>query len=70
GHSTFSEAASTFLGHIMPANATKYEAMSQEAAMSRFISGIHTKLDCDKGIDVGRSVGNFAVQRAIMDGAE
>jgi len=70
GHSTFSECAATVLGHILPANATRYEAMSQEAGMSRFISGIHTKLDCDKGIEVGRSVGNFAVQRAISDGAE
>lgn len=70
GHSTFSESAATILSHILPANATKYEAMSEEAAMSRFISGIHTKLDCDKGLEVGKNVGNFAVQRATQDGAE
>ncbi|MEO8413763.1 MAG: PA-phosphatase [Ginsengibacter sp.] len=70
GHSTFSESAATILSHIIPGHASKYEAMSNEAAMSRFISGIHTKLDCDKGLEVGRNVGNYAVQRAMTDGAE
>lgn len=70
GHSTFSESAATILSHIVPANATKYEAMSHEAASSRFISGIHTRLDCDKGLEVGKNVGQYAVQRAITDGAE
>jgi len=70
GHSTFSESAATILDHIIPANTAKYEAMSAEAAKSRFISGIHTKLDCDKGLEVGKNVGSFAVQRAMTDGAE
>jgi hypothetical protein len=70
GHSTFSEAASTILGHIIPANASKYEAMSAEAAQSRFIAGIHTKMDCDSGMVAGKSVGNYAVLRAQKDGAE
>ena len=70
GHSSFSGAAADVLGHIIPANAAIYQAMSNEAAMSRFISGIHTKLDCDKGLVVGKSVGDFAVYRAMTDGAE
>jgi hypothetical protein len=70
GHSTFSNAAAVILGHIIPANASKYLAMSQEAADSRFISGIHTRMDCDSGLVVGRNVGNYAVQRALTDGAE
>jgi len=70
GHSTFSEAAATILGHIIPANTTSYESMSQEAAMSRFISGIHTKADCDSGLVTGAKVGNYAILRATKDGAE
>lgn len=70
GHSTFSEAASTILGHIIPANAGAYEAMSHEAAMSRFISGIHTQADCDSGLVTGQKVGTFAILRAMKDGAE
>jgi len=37
--------------------------MSAEAAKLRFSSGIHTKLDCDAGLQAGKSVGEFAVQR-------
>jgi hypothetical protein len=70
GHSSFSGSAAAILGHLIPANASKYEAMSDEAALSRFISGIHTKLDCDKGLEVGKKVGSYAVQRAMTDGAE
>ncbi len=70
GHSSFSGSAAAILDHIIPANASKYESMSEEAAKSRFISGIHTKLDCDKGLEVGKSVGEFAIQRAMTDGAE
>lgn len=70
GHSTFSEAAATILGHIIPANATAYHEMSKEAAMSRFISGIHTMMDCDSGLAAGNRVGQYAVLRAQSDGAE
>jgi hypothetical protein len=70
GHSTFSEAAATILGHIIPGNASAYQSMSREAAMSRFISGIHTEMDCDSGLAAGKRVGNFAVLRAQTDGAD
>ncbi|MBS1669074.1 MAG: phosphatase PAP2 family protein [Bacteroidetes bacterium] len=70
GHATFSEAASTILGHIIPANAARYEAMSQQASNSRYIAGIHTQNDCTTALKVGRNVGNFAILRAEGDGAE
>jgi hypothetical protein len=70
GHATFSEAAATILGYLIPANASKYEAMSQQAANSRFISGIHTQIDCNAGLTTGQNVGNYAVQRAKGDGAD
>ncbi|HLX93365.1 MAG TPA: phosphatase PAP2 family protein [Puia sp.] len=70
GHATFSGAASTILGHFIPTNASKYEAMAEQASQSRFISGIHTQTDCTAGMQVGQNVGNYAVQRAVSDGAE
>ncbi len=70
GHATFSEAASTILGHILPANAAKYEAMSQQAAASRTMSGIHSQIDCAAGLTAGQGVGNYAIKRAKIDGAE
>jgi hypothetical protein len=70
GHSMFSAAAATILGHILPSRAAAYQAMAQEAANSRVYAGIHYKIDCTVGITVGTNVGNYAVKRAQIDGAE
>jgi membrane-associated phospholipid phosphatase len=70
GHSMFSGAAAVVLGHIIPERASDYMAMAQEAANSRFIGGIHYKVDSDVGLTVGKNVGNYAVLRATKDGAE
>jgi PAP2 superfamily len=68
GHSVFSGAASTILGQLIPGNATKYQNMAQQAAMSRLIGGIHYRTDCEVGLTVGNSVGDFAVLRSENDG--
>jgi len=70
GHSMFSSAAATILGHILPSRAVAYQAMAREAANSRIYAGIHYKVDCETGITVGANVGNKAVNRALIDGAE
>lgn len=69
GHSTFSGAAATVLGYIIPENADKYTAMAQEASNSRLFAGIHYRADCQVGLTVGANVGNFAVNRGKLDGA-
>lgn len=70
GHSTFSGAAATILGHIVPERKAAYEAMALEASMSRVYGGIHYRSDCEVGLVVGKNIGSFAVQRAMSDGAE
>jgi PAP2 superfamily len=70
GHSTFSGAAATILGHIIPEKATQYEDMAKEASLSRMYGGIHYRSDCEKGLVVGKNIGGFAVARALTDGAE
>ncbi len=70
GHSTFSAAAATILGHIIPEKKSAYEAMAREASLSRMYGGIHYRADCEIGLQVGQNVGNYAVQRAKTDGAE
>ncbi len=70
GHSTFSGAAATILGHIIPEKATAYDAMAREASVSRLVGGIHYRSDCEVGLLVGKNVGNYAILRAIADGAE
>ena len=69
GHSTFSAAAATILGHIIPVRKGDYEAMAREASLSRMYGGIHYRSDCEVGLEVGKNVGNYAVQRALSDGA-
>jgi hypothetical protein len=70
GHSTFSAAAATILGHILPARANDYNSMAEEAKLSRLYGAIHYKSDCEVGFTCGKKVGDYAVQRAKTDGAE
>jgi membrane-associated phospholipid phosphatase len=69
GHSVFSGSAATILGYILPSQASKYQSMAAEAAMSRLVGGIHYRTDCEVGITVGNNVGHYAVLRAENDGA-
>jgi hypothetical protein len=70
GHSTFSAAAATLLGHVIPARAPAYNDMATEAKLSRLYGAIHFRSDCEAGFICGQKIGNFAVQRALKDGAE
>lgn len=70
GHSTFSGAAATILGHILPAQKTYFEQQAEEASLSRLYGGIHYKMDCEVGLRAGKTVGNLAINRAKTDGAE
>jgi membrane-associated phospholipid phosphatase len=70
GHSTFSSAAATILGHIIPDKAAKYTDMAREASLSRMYGGIHYRSDCETGLVVGKNIGTYAVQRATTDGAD
>ena len=70
GHSTFSSAAAAILGHIIPERKAAYDGMALEASLSRMYGGIHFRSDCEMGLVVGKNVGNYAIQRALTDGAE
>ena len=59
GHSTFSGAAATILGYLVPENAAKYTAMAEEAGLSRLVGGIHYRTDCEAGLSVGNKVGDM-----------
>ncbi len=68
GHSTFSAAAATVLGHVFPADKPRLERMATEASLSRLYGGIHYRSDCEVGLRCGNTVGAFAVRRAQTDG--
>ena len=44
--------------------------MAAEAANSRIYAGIHYAIDCTVGKTVAQNIGNYAIQRAKIDGAE
>ena len=70
GHSTFSGAAATILGYIIPEKANAYSSMATEASVSRMYGGIHYRSDCETGLTIGQKVGAYAVARAKTDGAD
>jgi len=70
GHSTFSAAAASILGYIIPEKAQAYSDMATEASLSRMYGGIHYRSDCEVGISTGKKVGAYAVARAKTDGAD
>jgi hypothetical protein len=70
GHSTFSAAAATVLSHLFPAGAQRFEAMKDEAAISRLYAGIHYRSDIEAGKDHGERIGGYTVAFARTDGAE
>ena len=70
GHSTFSGAAATILGHIFPAHKAHLTEQAEEASLSRMYGGIHYRMDCVEGIKTGNLIGAAAIARARTDGAE
>ena len=70
GHSTFSGAASTVLGYIIPAKAQQFIDMAKEASISRMYGAIHFRSDCEVGLTTGNKVGSYAIARGHTDGAE
>lgn len=70
GHSTFSGAANVILSHLIPSKSHVFEEMALEASNSRMYGCIHYRSDCEKGLELGKKVGGFAVARATIDGAE
>ncbi len=70
GHSTFSAAAASVLAYVFPTEATQLEAQAKEASESRIYGLIHYRFDCEKGLEIGKKVGNYAVERGRKDGSQ
>jgi len=70
GHSTFSAAAAEVLSYIFPNEATYCRDYAREAAESRVYGGIHYRFDSEAGLEQGKKVAKFTVDKAKTDGAE
>jgi hypothetical protein len=70
GHSTFSAASAEVLGYLFPQAADAFEAMADEAGISRLYGGIHYPSDIDRGKEHGERIGTHVVSLARTDGAD
>jgi hypothetical protein len=70
GHSTFSAAAAAVLSYLFPAGASDFDAMKDEAAISRLYGGIHYRSDIEVGKEHGKRIGAYTVKFARQDGAD
>ena len=70
GHSTFSGAAASILSYLIPSKSIEFDAMANEASVSRMYGGLHYHSDCEQGLKCGTRVASFAIVRARTDGAD
>jgi hypothetical protein len=66
GHSTFSGAGATVLAHFFPNAAQNLWKMAETASESRIYAGLHFKMDCTAGMDIGKKIGQLAVEKLKM----
>jgi len=69
GHSTFSAAAATTLGAIFPQASASFDAMADEAGVSRLYGGIHYPSDIREGKAHGTRIGAWVLNYFKTDGA-
>jgi membrane-associated phospholipid phosphatase len=69
GHSTFSAAAASVLGYLFPNGAAQFNAMRDEAAISRLYGGIHYRSDIESGKVHGQRIATYTLAFALSDGA-
>lgn len=69
GHSTFSAAAATTLGAIFPQASATFNAMADEAGVSRLYGGIHYPSDISQGKAHGVRIGAWVLNYFKADGA-
>jgi len=69
GHSTFSGASAAVLEYLFPAHSADFEAMMNEASISRLYGSIHYRSDIEIGKDHGKRIAGYTIKFAREDGA-
>jgi membrane-associated phospholipid phosphatase len=69
GHSTFSAASAAVLTYLFPEGGPSFDAMADEAGISRLYGGIHYRSDIERGKEHGGRIGLHVVGFARADGA-
>lgn len=65
GHSCMTGAFMGVLSDAVPADKAKFDAMVDEAGMSRVYGGIHFRFDIDAGRDIGRAAAALALKTGL-----
>jgi hypothetical protein len=63
GHTTVAGSIATVLGHLFPAEKVEFENLARECAESRFEGGVHFRTDNETGLQMGKKVGEWIIQR-------
>ena len=70
-HAAVAGAAAAVLAYLLPDAAPgRFDALAEEAAMSRVWAGAAFPSDVEAGLALGRAVGERAVARGMRDGAD
>jgi hypothetical protein len=70
GHSTFSGAAAAVLTYLFPSHGSEFDAMKEEASISRLYASIHYRSDIEVGKDHGKRIAGYTIRFARTDGAD
>jgi hypothetical protein len=63
GHACSAGAFEAALGHFFPQDRAQFTRIAEEQAMSRLYGGVHYRFDNDKGLELGRAVARFVIDR-------
>jgi membrane-associated phospholipid phosphatase len=70
-HAAIAGAAAEMLAHLFPDDAQMLRNNAEEAALSRLQAGVNYRSDIEAGLQLGRAVAQFVIQRrALTDGAD
>ena len=69
-HAVAAGAASAVLSYLLPNDASLFDTLAEEAAMSRLLAGVQYRSDVTAGLELGRAVAARVIEWARSDGTD
>lgn len=69
-HAATAQAAAAVLAHFLPDEAQTFQALAEEAGMSRVRAGLQYPSDNEAGLELGRRVAEAVIAKAKSDGSD
>jgi membrane-associated phospholipid phosphatase len=70
GHAMIGGVYAEVYAYFFPADKAYFDKRAKDGAESRFQGGIHFRSDNEVGLQMGRQIGSYIIQRAKYDGAD